>query len=85
MPFVYDQPPVRVVFGVGALDSVEREIGLLGARRALVLSTPGHKVQAESVAKRLGARCAGIFPRAEMHVPIEIVNRVRSLLSSRTR
>ncbi|MGA8410799.1 MAG: iron-containing alcohol dehydrogenase, partial [Xanthobacteraceae bacterium] len=70
--FTYNQLPGRVVFGVGALDLLPREIELLGAKRALVLSTPEQKAQAEDVARRLGARCAGIFPRAVMHVPIEI-------------
>ncbi|MGA7612097.1 MAG: maleylacetate reductase, partial [Xanthobacteraceae bacterium] len=66
--FTYNQLPGRVVFGVGALDLLPREIELLGAKRALVLSTPEQKAQAEDVARRLGAPCAGIFPRAVMHV-----------------
>jgi hypothetical protein len=62
----YPQLPGRVVFGVGALDQLTREIELRGATRALVLSTPEQEAQAEDVAKRLGARCAGIFARAVM-------------------
>ena len=38
--FVYDQPATRVIFGVGALDRVQEEVKRLGARRAIVLSTP---------------------------------------------
>jgi alcohol dehydrogenase class IV len=76
--FTYNQLPGRVVFGVGALDLLPREIELLGAKRALVLSTPEQKAQAEDVARRLGARCAGIFPRAVMHVPIEIAREARA-------
>src|SRR6516165_12274616 len=75
--FTYTQLPGRVVFGAGALDLLPREIELLGARRALVLSTPEQKAQAEDVAKRLGERCAGVFPRAAMHVPIEIARAAR--------
>jgi len=75
--FTYTQLPGRVVFGVGALDHLPREIELLGATRALVLSTPEQKAQAEDVAKRLGTRCAGMFPRAAMHVPIEIARAAR--------
>jgi maleylacetate reductase len=75
--FTYTQLPGRVVFGVGALDHLPREIELLGATRALVLSTPEQEAQAEDVAKRLGARCAGMFPRAVMHVPIEIARAAR--------
>jgi maleylacetate reductase len=76
--FTYNQLPGRVVFGVGALDLLPREIELLGAKRALVLATPEQKAQAEDVARRLGARCAGIFPRAVMHVPIEIAREARA-------
>jgi alcohol dehydrogenase class IV len=54
-----------------------REIELLGATRALVLSPPEQEAQAEDVAKRLGTRCAGMFPRAVMHVPIEIARAAR--------
>lgn len=75
--FTYTQLPGRVVFGVGALDQLPREIELLGATRALVLSTPEQEAQAEDVAKRLGARCAGMFPRAVMHVPIEVARAAR--------
>jgi maleylacetate reductase len=76
--FTYNQLPGRVVFGVGALDLLPREIELLGAARALVLSTPEQKAQAEDVARRLGARCAGVFARAVMHVPIEIAREARA-------
>jgi alcohol dehydrogenase class IV len=75
--FIYTVLPQRVVFGAGALDHLEREIALLGAQRALVLSTPGQQAQAADVARRLGARCAGIFPRAVMHVPIESARAAR--------
>src|SRR3546814_20547779 len=69
--FVYSGQPSRVVFGPGSLAHLEREIDLLGAKRALVLSTPEQVDQAQMVAGRLGGRAAGIFARAVMHVPIE--------------
>ena len=75
--FVHNALPGRVVFGVGALEHLPREIGLLGAKRALVLSTPGQKALAEDIARRLGDRCAGIFPHALMHVPIETARQAR--------
>src|SRR5471030_1600825 len=76
--FTYSQSHGRVVFGAGALDHLGREIELLGARRVLVLSTPGHRAQAEDIARRLGARCAGIHDRALMHVPIETARAARA-------
>jgi maleylacetate reductase len=76
--FTYNQLPGRVVFGVGALAELPREIERLGAKRALVLATPEQRAQAEDVARRLGDRCAGVFPRAVMHVPIETAREARA-------
>ena len=75
--FVYNGQPSRVVFGAGSIAHLEREIELLGAKRALVLSTPEQVQQAQMVADRLGARAAGIFSRAVMHVPIETARQAR--------
>ena len=75
--FVYIGQPARVVFGVGALQHLEREIELLGAERALVLCTPQQKDQAHEVAARLGARCVGVFDQAVMHVPIDTARAAR--------
>jgi alcohol dehydrogenase class IV len=70
-PFVHQALASRVIFGAGSLQQLEREIEVLGATRALVLSTPEQADAARRVAELLGARAAGIFPRAVMHVPIE--------------
>ncbi|MEJ8857607.1 maleylacetate reductase [Variovorax robiniae] len=77
--FVYTSQPQRVVFGAGALAHLAREIDALGARRALVLSTPEQRVQAERVADMLGAHAAGVFDRAVMHVPIETAREAREV------
>ncbi|ROZ75062.1 maleylacetate reductase [Ramlibacter sp. WS9] len=77
--FVFNGQPSRVVFGVGALRHLGREIDALGATRALVLSTPEQAGQAQHVADLLGPRAAGIFPRAVMHVPIETAREAREL------
>ncbi|MBX3604539.1 MAG: maleylacetate reductase [Piscinibacter sp.] len=76
--FVYTARPARVVFGAGALQHLGREIDLLGARRALVLSTPEQAAAARQVAERLGDRAAGIFAQAVMHVPIETAREARA-------
>jgi alcohol dehydrogenase class IV len=76
--FVHVGHPARVVFGVGALRHLPRELELLGARRALVLSTPGNAAAAERVARGLGAGAAGVFARALMHVPLEIAREARA-------
>lgn len=70
-PFIFSAQFPRVVFGAGSLQHLEREIDLLGAKRALVLCTPEQRAQAEDIAKRLGARAVGVYDKAVMHVPIE--------------
>ncbi len=77
--FVYIGRPARVVFGAGSLGRLGAEIEALGARKALVLSTPEQRGSAERVAALLGPRAAGVFDRAVMHVPIETAREAREL------
>ena len=76
--FVFKSLPGRVVFGSGALDQLPQEIERLGARRALVLSTPQQQGLARDIAERIGERSAGIFPQAVMHVPVEVARQARA-------
>jgi alcohol dehydrogenase class IV len=76
-PFTYTAQPSRVVFGAGALQFLGREIEALGAKRALVLSTPEQADSARRVAVMLGPRAAGVFAEARMHVPIETARKAR--------
>jgi maleylacetate reductase len=75
--FIYQGLPSRVVFGPGSIDHLEREIDLLGAKRAIVLSTPQQREQAEAIAARLGSRAVGVFAKAVMHVPVETAQEAR--------
>jgi maleylacetate reductase len=75
--FAYNALPGRVVFGAGALQHLQREIERIGAKRALVLSTPQQRAQAGDIAGRLGERCVGLYDRAVMHVPIETARAAR--------
>ncbi|UUX94361.1 maleylacetate reductase [Aquabacterium sp. J223] len=76
--FTYAASPSRIVFGAGSLAQLPAEVERLGARRALVLSTPEQAASAERVAALLGERSAGVFPRAVMHVPIETAREARA-------
>ena len=71
IPFIFNAQFPRAVFGAGSLQYLERELDLLSAKRALVLSTPEQRGQAEDIAKRLGARAVGVYDKAVMHTPIE--------------
>src|SRR5688572_30293400 len=77
--FTYTALPVRVVFGAGALAKLGEEIERLGARRALVLSTPEQRASAEDIAQRIGARAAGVYDKAVMHTPIESAEAARQV------
>jgi alcohol dehydrogenase class IV len=77
--FVYTSVAQRVVFGPGTLARLPEEIEKLGATKALVLSTPEQAADAQRVADRLGARAAGVFARAVMHVPIETAREAREV------
>ena len=77
--FIYVGQPQRVVFGAGSLARLASEIDTLGARRAVVLSTPEQRPQAERVVELLGDKAAGIFDRAVMHVPIETAREAREV------
>ena len=77
-PFSYQANPARVIFGAGALSQIGAELERLGARRALVLCTPGQTDAAAAVCALLGDRAAGVFARAAMHVPIETARAARA-------
>ena len=77
LSFTHVGLPSRVVFGAGSLSTLNAEIDRLGARRALVLATPFQKAEGERIAAILGDRYAGLFDRAEMHVPIETAREAR--------
>jgi maleylacetate reductase len=79
LQFVFEAQLPRVVFGAGCLQLLPQEMDALGARRALVLSTPEQRDSAERVAALLGERAAGVFDRAVMHVPIETAREARAV------
>ncbi|MDH4322529.1 MAG: maleylacetate reductase [Betaproteobacteria bacterium] len=75
--FTYVSLPSRVVFGAGMVSRLPAEVDKLGAKRALVLSTPGRAADAKRFAATLGSRCAGLFDKAVRHVPIEVAEDAR--------
>ena len=73
--FTFEASPGRVVFGPNAIDQLPLEIEQLGARRALVLSTPQQAELARHLSDRLGSRSVGLYPHAVMHVPVEVAQK----------
>jgi maleylacetate reductase len=72
--FVYTAQSVRVVFGVDVWTKLNAEVGLLGARKALVLCTPRQRPLAQRALEALAERGAGIHDQAIMHVPLAAVH-----------
>ncbi|MBW4707250.1 maleylacetate reductase [Roseobacter sp. YSTF-M11] len=63
---------VRVRFGAGLRREIGAEVDRLGARRALVLSTPQQCDLALEVSKLLGGRATGVYTKAAMHTPVAV-------------
>lgn len=74
--FVYEGLAIRVIFGVGSLDSLPEEVSRLGSK-ALVLCTPEQRGKVEEVTQKLGALAVGLYDKAVMHVPIETAKEAR--------
>jgi maleylacetate reductase len=74
--FIFPGLTTRVVFGAGTMARVEEEVRRLGHDKALVLSTPHQRADAEKLAESLHGLAVGIFPGAVMHTPVEVTDRV---------
>jgi maleylacetate reductase len=76
IPFNYDAPGGRVVFGPGTLARLPDELDALGAARVLLLASDRH---AGPVRDLLGGRVAGHFPAVVQHVPEGAAAEARAL------
>lgn len=73
--FAYTLNPARIVFGRGTLSRLQTELERFGCRRALVLSTPFQKADAEAIAAQLGDKGVAVFAEAAMHTPVSVTER----------
>ena len=80
MNFSYDTHEVRVIFGAGTLVRIAEELEKLGLKRVMLLTTPGRMEDREDVLTLLGARLAGEYNGARLHVPLEVVADARAAL-----
>jgi alcohol dehydrogenase class IV len=81
--FVYNQPAVRVRFGSGALEQLPFELERIGARRAIVLTTPGQVQYAERAARGLGSMAAATWSEAAVDVPMDTVRAAGAIAKRR--
>ena len=80
MTFSYTTHEVRVVFGAGALATLPVELDRCGLGKVMLLTTPGRAAGREGIVSLLGARMAGEFTGARLHVPVEVVREAREAL-----
>jgi maleylacetate reductase len=73
--FVFPGLVTRVVFGSGTIAQAGEELRRLGGSRALVLSTPNQRAEAEALAAQLESLAAGVYAGAAMHTPVEVTER----------
>lgn len=62
----------KVRFGAGIRHQVGKELAAIGARKALVLSTPHQADMAMEMAASIGDRAGGVFTCATMHTPVDV-------------
>ena len=82
MRFDYVALPARVLFGAGRIAEVGDEVRRLGAKRALVVTTPGHRELGEHTAALLGDAAAGVHAHAVMHTPADVTEHALARLRS---
>jgi maleylacetate reductase len=70
--FAFPGIATRVVFGRGTIAQTGIEIERLGHLKAIILSTPHQKAEAEALAASLGSLSAGVFAGAAMHTPNDV-------------
>lgn len=78
--FAYTGLPSRVVFGAGSVAQLPAELERLGAKRVLMLSTPGRSAMISLLSKDI--KVAGVFDKVVMHAPAGAVNEAREMARS---
>lgn len=77
-------PALRIHSGCASLGSLQRELGRVGAERAVILC--GRSLADSELLQRLrsamGHRCAGVIVRAQAHSPLEEVSRAAQELQA---
>jgi len=73
--FHYKALPIDVHFGVGKSNEAKEILLQYGYQKVLVITTPGQKEAGSQLAKELQEICAGVYPYAVMHVPVEVADK----------
>jgi maleylacetate reductase len=81
LDFSYAGSPARIVFGQGRSREAAAWLRKAGKSRALVLSTPHQKADAETLAETLGGLAVGVFAGAAMHTPVEVTEQAMRIVA----
>ncbi|WP_085026357.1 maleylacetate reductase [Ensifer aridi] len=81
LDFSYAGSPARIVFGEGRSNEAAVWLRKAGKSRALVLSTPHQKADAEKLAGTLGNLSVGVFVGAAMHTPVDVTEQAMKVVS----
>ena len=73
--FHYKALPIDVHFGVGKSNEAKGILLKHGYQKVLVITTPGQEEAGRQIAKELQEICAGVYPYAVMHVPVEVADK----------
>ena len=65
--------PWNVLFDIGASKQLPWHMDQMGLSRAIVVSTPGRRVQALDLSAIIGDRFAVLYDQASPHVPAAVV------------
>ncbi|OLP60589.1 maleylacetate reductase [Xaviernesmea oryzae] len=79
--FSYAGSSAQIVFGDGARSQLADWVRKVGCSRALVLSTPQQKADAEALAQDIGDLAAGVFSGATMHTPVDVTEAAMKLVA----
>jgi maleylacetate reductase len=80
--FTFPGISTRVIFGQGTLGQAAPEVERLGHKKALVLSTPHQRSDAQKLHARLGLLSAGVFDGAVMHTPTDVTEQALTAFNS---
>jgi maleylacetate reductase len=76
--FVHQQFASRVIFGVGSVEHVARELDLLRATRVFLIADGSASKVGDHIAVQLGERLAAHWNEVVQHVPMELAERARA-------
>ncbi|WP_087621396.1 maleylacetate reductase [Acinetobacter populi] len=73
--FHYFALPIEVYFGVGESNRIKTILQEKGFTSVLVITTPEQEEDGVKLAQQLGSLVCDVYPKAVMHVPVEVANK----------